>query len=147
MKVILKEDMDNLGKSGDVVEVKDGYGRNFLIPRNLAVRATNKNMNQLDHEKKVIGDLQKRRRSDAEKMAEELGNHSCTILCQVGEQDKLFGSVTSRDIADQLRRDGFDVNRRQVQLDEPLKQLGVFTVPVKVGEGIEAELKVWLVRK
>jgi large subunit ribosomal protein L9 len=147
MKVILREDVANLGQSGQVVEVKDGYGRNFLLPRKLAVEATGKNLKQLEHEKRIIGDLSKKIRGKAEKMAEALSQHSCTIICQVGDQDKLFGAVTAMDISDQLRRDGFDVDRRQIALDEPLKQLGVFTVPVKLGEGVEAGLKVWLVRK
>jgi len=147
MKVILKQDLQKLGRSGELVEVKDGYGRNYLIPRDLAVEATSKNIKQLDHQKRLIEDAIKKRRTKAERMAEELQSHSCTIQCQVGEQDRLFGAVTARDIADQLRRDGLDVDRRQVLLDEPLKQLGVFTVPVKLEEGVEAELKVWLVRK
>jgi len=147
MKVILREDVENLGKGGQVVEVKPGYGRNYLIPRGLAAIATNKNVKELEHTKRIIGDVQKKKRSTAEQLAEKLGTLSLTIFCQVGEQDKLFGSVTSRDIADQLRREGHDIDRRHIVLDEPLKQLGVFTVPVKLGEGVEANLKVWLVRK
>jgi large subunit ribosomal protein L9 len=104
-------------------------------------------VNQLDHEKRLIADSQKRKRTRAEEFAEVLSKHSCTILCQVGEMDRIFGAVTARDIADQLRRDGFDVDRRQIVLEEPLKQLGVYTVPVKLGEGVETEFKVWLVRK
>jgi large subunit ribosomal protein L9 len=147
MKVILRENVDNVGQSGQIVEVKDGYGRNFLIPRKLAVEATGKNLKQLDHEKRIIGDLSRKVRGKAEQLSEALNQHSCTIMCQVGEQDKLFGAVTAMDIADQLRHDGFNVDRRQIALAEPLKQLGVFTVPVKLGEGVEASLKVWLVRK
>jgi len=147
MKVILREDVDNVGRSGQVVEVKKGYGRNYLIPKNLAVEATRKNLKQLDHEKRLIEDAQKRKLDKASKVAEALAQHSCTILCQVGEQDKLFGAVTARDIADQLRRDGFDVGRRQINLEEPLKQLGVYNVPVKLEQGVEVSLKVWLVRK
>ncbi len=147
MKVILREDVESLGKSGAVVTVKDGYGRNYLIPKALAVEATRKNMKQLDHEKRVIGDLQKKKRGNAEKLALALGDHSCTIPCQAGEEDKIFGSVGRRDIAEQLRRDGFNVDRRQLLLEEPLKRLGVYTVPVRLEEGVEAEIKVWLVRK
>lgn len=147
MKVILRNDVPGLGESGDVVQVKDGYGRNYLIPKKLAVEATRKNLSQLDHEKRVISDIQRKRRGKAEKAALALSAHQCTIPCQVGEQDKLFGSVTARDIADQLRRDGFEIDRRQIALAEPLKQLGVYTVPLKLGEGVEVELKVWLVRK
>ena len=147
MKVILHQDVDNLGKGGQVVEVKPGFGRNYLIPRGLAAMATNKNLKQIEHEKRIIGDVQKKQRTQAEQLADTLGKISLTIFCQVGDQDKLFGAVTSRDIADQLRREGHDIDRRQIVLEEPLKQLGVFTVPVKLGEGVEAALKVWLVRK
>ena len=147
MKVILREDVAKLGKSGELVEVKDGYGRNYLIPRKLAVEATRKNLSQLDHEKRLIDDLGKKKRSQAEKMAAELASHDITILCQAGDQDKLFGAVTARDIADQLRSEGFNVDRRQITLNEPLKQLGVYKVGMKTGEGVETELKVWLVKK
>ncbi len=147
MKVVLKEDVANLGKSGEVVEVKKGFGRNFLIPRNMAVEASRKNLRQLEHEKRLIGDEQKKRLSKAERLKEELEAHSPAIQCQVGEQDRLFGAVTARDIADQLRRDGFNVDRKQIQLEEPLKQLGIFNVPVKVGEGLQATIKLWLVPK
>ena len=147
MKVILREDIDKVGKSGQIVEVKDGFGRNYLIPRGLAAVATRKNVSQLEHEKRIIGDGQKKKLGAAELLADKLANLSLTIFCQVGEQDKLFGAVTSRDIADQLRREGYEIDRRQIVLEDPLKQLGVFTVPVKLGEGIEVALKVWLVRK
>jgi len=147
MKVILREDIEKVGKSGQIVEVKDGFGRNYLIPRGLAAVATRKNVSHLEHEKRIIGDVQKKKRGTAELLADKLANLSLTIFCQVGEQDKLFGAVTSRDIADQLRREGHEIDRRQIVLEEPLKQLGVFTVPVKLGEGIEVALKVWLVRK
>jgi large subunit ribosomal protein L9 len=147
MKLILREDVANLGHSGEVVEVKDGYGRNFLIPKKLAVAATRKNLGRLEHEKRVIGDAQKQKLTKAQKQSEELAAHSLTILCQVGEQDKLFGAVTNKDIAEALRRDGFNLDRRQIALEEPLKQLGVYTVAVKLGEGVEAKLKVWLVAK
>jgi large subunit ribosomal protein L9 len=147
MKVILREDIEKVGKSGQIVEVKDGFGRNYLIPRGLAAVATRKNVSHLEHEKRIIGDVQKKKRGTAELLADKLANLSLTIFCQVGEQDKLFGAVTSRDIADQLRREGYEIDRRQIVLEDPLKQLGVFTVPVKLGEGIEVALKVWLVRK
>lgn len=147
MKLILREDIDNLGKSGEVVEVKAGYGRNFLIPKKLAVEATRKRLSQLDHERRVISDTHKKKSSLMKKAAQELEAHSATILCQVGEQEKLFGAVTAIDIADTLRRDGFNIDRRQIMLEEPLKQLGMYTVPVKLGEGAEAQLKVWLVAK
>ncbi|MFO8056846.1 MAG: 50S ribosomal protein L9 [bacterium] len=146
MKVILREDVPNLGNSGDIVEVKGGYGRNYLIPRKLAVEATRKNVAQLEHEKRLIDDVKKKRRSKAEKLAVDLSQLSLTIPCQVGEQDKLFGSITSRDISDQLRKEGYDIDRKQIVMEESLKQLGVFNIPVKIEEGVQTELKVWLVR-
>ena len=147
MKVILKTDVSSLGKSGEVVEVKPGYGRNFLIPRNLAVAATRKNVNQLEHEKRLIVLQQSRRLADAGKLVQQLESYSCTIPCKVGEEDRLFGSVTARDIAETLRRDGYAVDKRDVLLEEPLKNLGVYTVSVRVGPQTEAKLKVWLVKK
>lgn len=147
MKVILKTDVSSLGKSGELVEVKPGYGRNYLIPRNLAVEATRKNINQLGHEKRLIAVQQNRQVADAGKLIQRLESYSCTVPCKVGEEDRLFGSVTARDIAETLRRDGYAVDKRDVLLEEPLKNLGVYTVPVRVGPNLEAKLKVWLVKK
>ena len=147
MKLILKTDVSQLGKSGEVIEVKPGYGRNYLIPRNLAVEATRKNVSQLEHEKRLIVLQQNRRLADSEKLVHQLESYSCTIPCKVGEEERLFGSVTSRDIAETLRRDGYAVDKRDVLLEEPLKNLGVYTVPVRVGPKVEAKLKVWLVKK
>jgi large subunit ribosomal protein L9 len=147
MKVILKADVAPLGKSGEVIEVKPGYGRNYLIPRNLAVEATRKNVSQLEHEKRLIALQQDRRLAESEKLVQQLESYSCTIPCKVGEEDRLFGSVTARDLAETLRRDGFAVDKRNVLLEEPLKHLGVYTVPVRVGPNAEAKLKVWLVKK
>jgi large subunit ribosomal protein L9 len=147
MKVILKTDVSPLGKSGELVEVKPGYGRNYLIPRNLAVEATRKNINQLGHEKRLIAVQQNRQVADAGKLIQRLESYSCTVPCKVGEEDRLFGSVTARDIAETLRRDGYAVDKRDVLLEEPLKNLGVYTVPVRVGPNLEAKLKVWLVKK
>ena len=147
MKLILKTDVPSLGQSGEVVEVKPGYGRNYLIPRNLAVAATRKNVSQLEHEKRLIALQHRHQLADAEKLVQKLESYSCTIPCKVGEEDRLFGSVTARDIAETLRRDGYAVDKRDVLLEEPLKNLGVYTVPVRVGPKVEAKLKVWLVKK
>lgn len=147
MKVILKTDVEKVGKSGQVVEVKPGFGRNYLLPRNLAVEASNKNVRQLEHEKRLIADHQNKLKSKADKMATDLENYSCTIPCKVGENDRLFGSVTAKDIAETLRKDGYPVDKKDVHLDEPLKNLGVYTVSVKVGPQHNANLKVWLVKQ
>jgi len=147
MKVILKDDIENLGKCGDVVKVKNGYGRNYLIPRNVAVIATRGNL-------KAIGEIttQKRlrdnkRRREAEQMKAALEKISCTAEVQVGEEDRVFGSVTSQNIAELLKKQGFVVDRRNIILEEPIKALGVYTVPVKIEREIVANLKVWVVKK
>ena len=147
MKVILKDDIENLGKCGDVVKVKDGFGRNYLVPRNLAVVATRGNL-------KSIGEIttQKRlrdnkRRREAEQLKTALEKISCTAEVQVGEEDRVFGSVTSHNIAELLTKQGFVVDRRNILLDEPIKSLGVYTVPVKIEREIVANLKVWVVKK
>jgi len=147
MKVILKDDIENLGKCGDIVKVKGGYGRNYLVPRNLAVVATRGNL-------KSIGEIttQKRlrdnkRRREAEQLKTALEKISCTAEVQVGEEDRVFGSVTSHNIAELLTKQGFVVDRRNILLDEPIKALGVYTVPVKIEREIVANLKVWVVKK
>ncbi len=147
MKVILREDIDNLGSIGDIVSVKPGYGRNYLIPRGLAVEATRKNLAQLEHEKKLIRDQKNSRVRSSEKLAEDLEAVSLTIPCKVGEADKLFGSVTAREIAEALREEGFSIDKADIALEEPLKNLGVYTVPVKLPNQITAKIKVWLVKK
>lgn len=147
MKVILRDDIENLGSCGDVVKVKDGYGRNYLIPRNMAVIATRGNL-------KSIGEItmQKRlrdnkRRREAEHLKAALEKISCTAEVQVGEEDRVFGSVTSQNIAALLSKQGFVVDRRNIILEEPIKALGVYTVPVKIEREIVANLKVWVVKK
>jgi large subunit ribosomal protein L9 len=147
VKIILKEDIDNLGAIGDIVNVKDGYGRNYLIPRGLAVEATRKDMAQLEHQKRLIQDQRNRRIRSAEKQAEDIEAVSLTIPCKVGEADKLFGSVTAREIAEAMREEGFNIDKSDIMLSEPLKNLGVYTVPVKIPPNITASIKVWLVRK
>ncbi|MCP4708392.1 MAG: 50S ribosomal protein L9 [Planctomycetes bacterium] len=147
MKIILKDDIEKLGKCGDIVKVKDGYARNYLVPRNLAIVATKGNL-------KSIGEIttQKRlrdnkRRREAEHMKIALEKISCTAEVQVGEEDRVFGSVTSHNIADLLTTQGFVVDRRNILLDEPIKALGVYTVPIKIERDIVANLKVWVVKK
>jgi large subunit ribosomal protein L9 len=147
MKVILKDDIEKLGKCGQIVKVKDGYGRNYLIPRNLAIAATKGNL-------KSIGEIttQKRlrdnkRRREAEHLKIALEKISCTAEVQVGEEDRVFGSVTSHNIADLLTTQGFVVDRRNILLEEPIKALGVYTIPIKIERDIVANLKVWVVKK
>jgi large subunit ribosomal protein L9 len=147
MKVVLREEVKRLGKPGDVIEVKDGYARNYLIPRNLAVRADAGRLRQLDHERKVLNDKKEKVLKEARMLAEEISKTSCTISVQVGEEDKLFGSVTAMDIAEALNKEGVQVDKRSIHLEEPIKSLGVFSVPVKVMPDVEAKLKVWVVKE
>ena len=146
MEVILKANVEKLGQEGDVVNVANGYARNYLIPRQIAIQATEKNRRGLDHEKRVETDRATKERKVAEKLAGELSNLSCTIRMQAGENDRLFGSVTALDIAAALEEQGVEIDRRKIILSEPLKELGVFTVPARIHPEVTADIKVWVVK-
>ncbi|MBI5115802.1 50S ribosomal protein L9 [Candidatus Poribacteria bacterium] len=146
MKVILREDIKRLGNAGEVVEVKEGYGRNYLIPRNLAVSADAGHMRQLEHERKVLREKKEKSTKEAKSLADKIAAASCTIAVQVGEEDKIFGSVTAMDIVESLKKEGLEIDKKNIQLEEPIKSLGVFTVPVRVIPEVEAKLKVWVVK-
>ena len=146
MQVILKEAVGKLGEEGDMVSVADGYARNYLIPRDLAIEATGKNRRTLEHEKLMESNRAVKEKRDAERLAGELANLSCTIHMQAGENDRLFGSVTSLDIAAALEEQGIEIDRRKIVLDEPIKELGVFTVPAKIHPDVTANIKVWVVK-
>ncbi len=147
MKVILLEDIEGRGKAGDIIEVKNGYARNYLIPRKLAIPATGKNLAQLEHQRRLIQAKEAKRKKTAQALKEQIEKLSITIPCKVGESDKLFGSVTAKDIAQALKKEGIEVDKRWIKLDEPLKSLGVYNVPIHLDQNIEATLKVWLVRE
>jgi large subunit ribosomal protein L9 len=147
MKVILKQDIKELGKGGDLVEVKDGYARNYLIPQGLVAAATSKNIKTIEHERKVIASRIKRERAGAEEMGDRLKNVSITIAKRVGENNRLFGSVTNKEIAEGLREEGLLIDRRQIELEENIRELGVFEVPVKLHQDVIATVKVWVVAK
>jgi len=147
MQVILREEVPNLGKAGELVNIKDGYGRNYLIPRGLAVIATPRNVRRIEHDKRVIEQQAAKRRRDAQSFKEKLEALSLTIARNTGEEDKLFGSVTNRDIADALKQEGFDIDRKSILLEQPIKALGVYTVDVKLTAEVTANLKVWVVAK
>jgi len=142
MQIILKEDIEKLGQMGDMVEVKRGYARNYLIPRNLAVEATPKNVKQLEHQKRIVAARIARVRKDSESLAEKLEGISVTLHHRAGEEEKLFGSVTTMEIAEALREQGIDVDRRKVSLDEPIKRLGEYEAKVKLPGGVSAAVKV-----
>jgi large subunit ribosomal protein L9 len=147
MKVILRKDYEGLGGIGDVVVVKDGYARNYLIPRNIAYRATASSLRTLEEEKKQHHRQELKQLKDAEKIAVEIEKVSLTIPMKVGEDDKLFGSVTSQMIGDALKEKGFTVDKRHIELEEPIKTLGIFEIPVKIHSKVIAKTKVWVVRE
>jgi large subunit ribosomal protein L9 len=142
MKVILTKDLDNLGRAGALVDVKPGYGRNYLLPRNLAVLATAKNIRQLDHQKAGILARASKEKQNMTAMAQRLSTIEVKFSRKVGEQNKLFGSVTSKDVHEQLAAQGYQIERRQVHLPDPLKELGTHEVEVKLHAEVTAKVKV-----
>jgi large subunit ribosomal protein L9 len=142
MKLILKEDVENLGEIGAIVDVAKGYGRNYLIPRNLAVEANPRNIKEFEHQKKNILAKVKKLRATAEDIAEKISAITVSLEAQAGEEDKLFGSVTSKDIAEAISQKGVEVDKRKIVLDEPIKRLGEYEVTVKVQQDVTATVKV-----
>jgi len=147
MKVILRKDQDKLGQVGAVVDVKDGYARNFLIPKGIAYPASDGNMRALTEEKKQAERRSTKELKGSEKLAAELEKLSVTIKMKVGEDEKLFGSVTSQMIADAVKEKGFDIDKRIIEIPEPIKALGIYNVDVKLHQNITGKVKVWVVRE
>jgi len=146
VKVILLEEMPSLGKAGDAVKVAEGYGRNYLIPQKKAIEATTKNIKVWEHQKNLLKDKIGKVKKETEKLAEKIEGLSCTISKQTGEEDKLFGSVTSMDIEESLKGEGVEIDRKKILLDEPIKKLGVYTIPIKLHPEVIANLKLWVVK-
>ena len=145
MKVILREDVKSLGKQGEAVNVTDGYARNFLFPKNLAVEATEKGMKMVEAAQKRQKSLDLKEESAARELAATLATKEVKIKVKVGESDRLFGSVTTADIAEALAKETkITIDKRLIKLEHPLKELGVYTVPIKLHPEVEAKLKVWL---
>jgi large subunit ribosomal protein L9 len=147
MDVILLEDIANLGSRGETVHVKSGYARNYLLPRRLALPATPAGLKMMKEEdrRREVHEIKMHR--EAEEHAKELNKVSCTAEVQAGEDDRVFGAVTSADIAELLASQGFEIDKRKILLDEPLKALGVYTIPVRLHRDVEAKVKVWVVKK
>ncbi len=147
MRVILRENLDNLGKAGEVVTVRPGYGRNYLLPNGLAVPATEKDEARMQHEQRVIAARMAKLAKQLQSEADRLGQVSVSLARAVGEEDKLYGSVTNRDIVEALAEQGIKLDAKKVQLAEPIKALGMTEVPVKLGHDVTAKIKVWVVKK
>ncbi len=144
MEIILTEDVPHLGNMGDVVTVKPGYGRNYLIPKGLAVLATRSNKKQFEHVLRQIEDKRFKLRASAEEKAGAIGEMSVTIAKKVGDEDRLFGSVTNRDIEAALAALGIEIDRRRIVMKEPIKTLGIYDVSVKLHADVEVSVKVWV---
>jgi large subunit ribosomal protein L9 len=145
VEVILRDDVPSLGKIGQVVRVKPGYARNFLFPRGLAVEANRKNLHLLEHQKRVIGVKAERERKAAESVAQKLDGLKLTVQARAGEEGRLFGSVTNLDLERLLTDKGFHVDRRRIELAEPIKQLGTYPVVVQVGRDVRATVELTVV--
>lgn len=147
MKVILRQDVPDVGKVGQTVDVKTGFGRNYLIPRNLAIPATKGNLKAINEIEKQSKIRERKRLREAEKVKLNLEKLSLTSEVLVGEEDKIFGSVTSQNIAELLASEGMNIDKRSILLEEPIKSLGVYTIPIKVEKDIVANVKLWVIRK
>jgi large subunit ribosomal protein L9 len=147
MKIILRSDIDRLGKIGEVVNVAPGFARNYLIPKKLAYSATAGNLKRIEFEKRRAEQMSARELEETRKLAAKIKDLSLTFQVKVGEEEKLYGSVTAADISEEAAKQGFDIDRRKVVLDEPIKQLGVYTVGVRLHPEVTAEIKVWVVKE
>jgi large subunit ribosomal protein L9 len=147
VEVILRQAVEKLGNPGDVVSVSNGFARNFLLPRGVAYEATEGNKKRIAQEKARLEAAESSRRESAQGIAQKLEEVSITFAARVGEEGKLFGSVTTGDIAQQLEAQGFHVEKRQIDLHEPIKSLGVYRVPIKLHADVKPEIKVWVIKQ
>lgn len=147
MKLILREDVPDVGSAGQTIEVKNGFGRNYLLPRNLAILATKANLKAIDEIQKQSELRMKKLRKGAEIIKEKIEKLSLSFEVNVGEDDKLFGSVTNADIAERLKAEGVIVDKRSIQLEAPIKVLGVYTAPIKIEKEVIANLKFWVIKQ
>lgn len=147
MEIILKKDAPSIGKMGNVVRVADGYARNYLIPHGIGIEATTKNLRLLEKELKIWQKKAEKQKEEAQKLAHEIEKLSLNFARKAGEEDRIFGSVTSMDIEEGLKQNGIGIDRRKIHLEEPIKALGVFTVPVKLHTEVTANLKVLVVKE
>lgn len=147
MKVILQKDISNLGEAGDVKEVAEGYARNYLLPKKLVIPYNESSAKAIEHQKKLVKIKKEKRKKEGQKLVEALSNVALTIGAQVGEEDKLFGSVTAIDIAQKLSQMGYSIDKRKIVLPEPIKKAGEHEVKIKLDEGLSATIKVTVVKE
>jgi len=147
MKVILTEDVTSLGSAGETITVKDGYARNYLIPNGKALRTTTQNIKSFEHQKRLVQAKLNKLKKEAESLVDKIESVSCTVAKASGEEDKLFGSVTAVDIQKSLQNEGIEIDKRKIILSDPIKCLGIITVPIKIHPEVTANLKVWVVKE
>lgn len=147
MKVILKEDVKNLGVAGSIVNVADGFARNYLIPRNLAMEASTKNLKVLEQERKKIEEAARKAKESAKEIADRLSSVTVQIQAKAGEEGKLFGSITNADISEALKKEGFEIDRKKIILEEPIKRIGAYTVNVKIHQDIIVPVNINVVQE
>ena len=147
MEVILRQAVESLGKPGDVVKVSNGYARNYLLPHGVAFEATPGNLKRIQQERDRLEAAENERRNSAQGYAEKLEQVQLTFSARVGEEGKLFGSVTSADVAQQLEAQGFHIEKRQIDLHEPIKALGVYRIPIRLHADVKPEIRVWVIKQ
>lgn len=147
MEVILHEDVPSLGQVGEIVKVKDGYARNYLLPRKIAVVANSKNVREMDHQKRIVAVKKAQLKVKAEELAAKLASVSVTITKEAGEEDKIFGSVTTMEISNTLRAEGYIIDKRHIKIAEPIKKIGVYDISVRLHPEVDGVVKVWVVKK
>ncbi|HLA01008.1 MAG TPA: 50S ribosomal protein L9 [Thermodesulfovibrionales bacterium] len=147
MKIILKEDIKKLGKMGQIVDVADGYARNYLVPKGFAVEASTKNIRSLEHEKKIIQEKARKHKDSAQDLASRISAMTLTIKAKAGEEEKLFGSVTTMDIAEALLTQGVEIEKKKIVLEEPIKRLGSYSVQIKLHPDVSVPLTVQVIQE
>ena len=146
MKIILREKVERLGEKGQVIEVADGFARNFLLPKGLALPETASNIKRAKEERQTQANQETKLKEKSLRLAERLSNLSCTISMKVSQDDKLFGSVTPASIADALKNEGIEIDKKSILIEEPIKKLGVYRIPIRLHPEVDATLKVWVER-
>ncbi len=147
MKVILKEDVKNIGSMGQIVDVADGFARNYLVPRALAAEANVKNIRSLEHEKTIIQEKAKKIKNQAQVLSDKVSNMTIIIKAKAGEEGKLFGAVTTMDIAEQMKNEGVDIDKKKIVLDEPIKRVGSYSVGIKLHPSVATLVNVQVVEE
>ena len=147
MKVILTEDVRHLGKVGEVVNVKDGYARNLLLPKKLAYLATPENLKRIEKQRKQMAEQYAAKKQEAEQLAEKLAKASCTVNVEVNDLEKLYGSISEADVVKSLEVEGFTVDKRDIIFEQPIEELGIFEVGVKLHPEVTAKIRLWVTKK